>query len=309
MELLYKLFEKVRNWGKWGDSDELGTLNYIQKSDVLNASRLVLTGDIFPLAIELASNGPQKGNYGRINPQLYMLNTGRDSTSYFPHGFGYADDLITMPLQAGTHWDALGHIFDRGKMWNGYGAKEISSNGAQKNSISAIHGKVAGRGVLLDIARFKECEALEIGYAITIEDIEACIEFQGETSHVGRGDIVLIRTGTLEQARDNNWSGFVEDDAPGLSLWMCEWLHNRNVAAIAIDTWGLEVKPHEIEGAFQPLHQALIPNMGMLVGEIFDLSELAANCHRDKRYEFFFVAPPLPIRGAVGSPINPYAIK
>jgi hypothetical protein len=51
------------------------------------------------------------------------------------------------------------------------------------------------------------------------------------------------------------------------------------------------------------------PHTGLLIGEIFDLEELAADCAQDGGYEFLFVAPPLPVSGAVGSPINPQAIK
>ena len=71
----------------------------------------------------------------------------------------------------------------------------------------------------------------------------------------------------------------------------------------------MEVRPNEIPDSYQPLHQVLIPNMGMLVGEIFALDELAEDCARDRIYEFLFVAPPLPFTGAVGSPVNPLAIK
>jgi kynurenine formamidase len=71
----------------------------------------------------------------------------------------------------------------------------------------------------------------------------------------------------------------------------------------------MEVRPNEIPDTYQPLHQVLLPHMGMLVGEIFALDELAADCARDGVYEFLFVAPPLPITGAVGTPVNPLAIK
>jgi len=78
---------------------------------------------------------------------------------------------------------------------------------------------------------------------------------------------------------------------------------------VATDTWAMEVQPHEIAGTYQPLHQVFIANMGLTIGEIFNLDELAEDCAADGVYEFFFIAPPLPITGAVGSPINPLAIK
>ena len=97
--------------------------------------------------------------------------------------------------------------------------------------------------------------------------------------------------------------------APGLSLTVAEWLATNEIAGYATDTWGTEVIPNETPDVFQPLHCVAIVNMGMLVGEIFNLDDLAADCAADGIYEFLFVAPPLPITGAVGSPINPQAIK
>ena len=87
------------------------------------------------------------------------------------------------------------------------------------------------------------------------------------------------------------------------------WLAEREVAAIATDTWGAEVRPNEIADSFQPLHLVMVVNMGLFVGEIWYLDELAADCAADGIYEFQLVAPPLVIPGAVGSPLNPQAIK
>ena len=97
--------------------------------------------------------------------------------------------------------------------------------------------------------------------------------------------------------------------APGLSFWTAPWLHRTEIAAIATDTWGFEVRPNEFPEAFQPLHQIAIPNIGLLVGEMWDLDALAADCASDGVYEFLLVAAPLPVTGAVGSPVNPIALK
>ncbi|MEO6025755.1 MAG: cyclase family protein, partial [Candidatus Binatia bacterium] len=105
------------------------------------------------------------------------------------------------------------------------------------------------------------------------------------------------------------WQDYSGGPAPGLSLHCAEWLATHEIAGYATDTWGTEVIPNETPDVFQPLHCVAIVNMGMLVGEIFTLEELADDCAADGVYEFLFVAPPLPITGAVGSPINPQAIK
>src|SRR5436305_1669702 len=79
--------------------------------------------------------------------------------------------------------------------------------------------------------------------------------------------------------------------------------------AIASDTWGCEVRPNETKDANQPWPWVVIPAMGLCMGEIFYLKELAEDCAKDKVYEFFFCGPPLIITGGTGSPINPQAIK
>src|SRR6516162_6843636 len=80
--------------------------------------------------------------------------------------------------------------------------------------------------------------------------------------------------------------------------------------SLASDTWGCEVRPNNTEGGInQPWHWITIPIMGMTMGEIFYLKDLADDCAADKVYEFMFVAPAIPITGAVGSPTNPLAIK
>ena len=98
--------------------------------------------------------------------------------------------------------------------------------------------------------------------------------------------------------------------APGFAFETLEWVARTELAALASDTWGCEVRPNNTEGGInQPWHWITIPIMGMTMGEIFQLKELGEDCAADKVYEFLFVAPAIPITGAVGSPVNPLAIK
>jgi kynurenine formamidase len=121
---------------------------------------------------------------------------------------------------------------------------------------------------------------------------------------------VLIRTGQIAQCRDaGGWGSYAGGAAPGIALDTAPWIHDRELAGVASDTWGLEVLPNETEDVFQPLHIVLIVGMGLLMGEIFDLEALAEDCAADGRYEFLLSAAPLPITGGVGSPVNPVAIK
>jgi kynurenine formamidase len=304
--------EKYRNWGKWGTEDQLGTLNYITPAKITEAAKLPRQGKIFSLALPLDNKGPQRGILNRFNPIHMMLEDGGDwvaGSRPFANGIGGADDLVTMPLQCATHWDGLSHIFDHGKMWNGYNAEEVTSRGAARNGIEQVADRLVSRGVLLDIARFKGVEALPDGYAISEEDLLGCIEAQGVTSRVGAGDIVLLRTGQLGRARSTGWGTYAGGDAPGLSFWTLDWIYRTQIAALASDTWGVEVRPNELAGSFQPFHQVALPNMGLTLGEMFVLDALAADCAGDGVYEFLLIAAPLPVTGAVGAPANPQAIK
>jgi kynurenine formamidase len=165
--------------------------------------------------------------------------------------------------------------------------------------------------VLLDLGRHLNPATGELadGHAITTAELESCIAAQGGSSAVGRGDILLVRTGQLARARREGWGDYAGGPAPGLSLTTAGWLQSTEIAAIATDTWGFEVRPNEFDvPAFQPLHQVVIPNMGLTIGEMWDLELLADACAGRSRYDFLLVAATLPITGAVGSPVNPIAV-
>jgi len=308
--------DKFKNWGKWGPKDEIGTLNYTQAEDIVAAARLVKKGKVISLALNFDQHGPQgaKSKYpalGRINPVHTMLRTGTDAYSgVLDHrGIRAADDMVVMPLQCGTQWDGLGHIFYENYMWNGYDCREVTSAGAQKCGIEKTKNKMVGRGVFLDVARALGKKWLDDGYGITIADLDKTAKLQGVT--VKRGDFVVVRTGQMEAKLEaGSWDGYPGGDAPGFSFETLEWIKRTELAALASDTWGCEVRPNESEqGINQPWHWITIPMMGMTMGEIFYVKELAEDCAADKTYEFLFVAPALPITGAVGSPTNPLAIK
>ncbi|WP_412517924.1 cyclase family protein [Actinomadura madurae] len=300
------------NWGRWGEDDALGTVNFIDEAKRREGAALVRQGVSFSLSQRFDMDGPQKGWRRRTNPVHTMLDTGADAAlgnQGFPHGIGGADDVIAMPLQCSTQWDGLGHIFDHGRAWNGRPAeKVVTSEGDLVTGIEHLAPHVAGRGVLLDVGRvLGDGGELPDGFAITEEHLRTTIGAHGVT--VGRGDIVCVRTGRLARARRDGWGDYAGGPAPGLSFTTAGWLHRTEIAAIATDTWGFEVRPNEFDEAFQPLHQVVIPHIGLLVGEMWDLDGLAAHCAGDGRYDFWLTAAPLPVTGAVGSPVNPIAIK
>lgn len=316
-EITFELFEEYyrscSNWGRWGEEDQRGTLNHITPDVVRSAAACVRSGKTLSMQLPMDDKGPQTGAFGRVNPMHQMVATGTDHVAGVQAyaddklGFGFADDSLYFFLQGGSQWDALGHIFRDGKMFNGFSASEVSAKGAARGGVENMPA-VVSRGVLLDLARAKGVDALDLGTAIYPEDLDAAAEQQGV--EVRPGDVLLLRTGDMGARRGRpGWDNYSAGDAPGLSILTAPWLQEKQVAAIATDTWGAEVRPNELPDVFQPLHLILIVSMGLLVGEIWDLDPLAADCAEDGQYDFLFAGPPLVIPGAVGSPVNPQAVK
>ncbi|OCB28794.1 cyclase [Mycobacterium malmoense] len=316
----------VSNWGRWGADDELGTLNFITAEKVARAASLVRHGRVFPLGVDFGSSGPQ-GAFGfRHNPMLLMTVDGGDASSLPQYGpgwtqnatakqlgnyfvdnlFRFNEDMIIMPLQAATQWDAFSHVYYEGKLYNGFSSDSVTSMGAYHCSIDKVDVKgITSRGVLLDLVRHRNADVfLEQGNPITPEELDDVVRAQGVT--IESGDIVLIRTGW--------WTRFLQtgnktEPFSGLH-WRCaSWLHDHEVAAVASDNLQVEDLVSDVDGAFLPLHLLCLRDMGLMLGEYWDLTALADDCARDGVYEFQLIAPPLRFVGAVGSPVNPIAIK
>lgn len=307
-----KAAERCSNVGRWGADDVLGTLNFLDETKRVEGAALVRRGAAFSLAQSFDANGPQNGWRRRTNPVHTMLSSGLDAEfgqAEFPHGLGGADDVVFMPLQCSTQWDGLGHVFDHGKAYNGRRASQVvTSEGDQVTGIETVADVIAGRGVLLDVGRVVGTDGeLPDGFAITTEHLQMTIAAHGVA--VGRGDIVCVRTGQLTRAHREGWNGYAGGPAPGLSFTTAEWLYDTEIAAIATDTWGFEVRPNEFDEAFQPLHQVAIPHMGLFIGEMWDFDALAVDCAADGLHEFWLTAAPIPFTGAVGAPVNPLAVK
>jgi kynurenine formamidase len=293
---------RLRNWGRWGPDDERGTLNLITPERLVAAGLTIKQGKVFDLGIPFDRDGPQ-GNSFRINPVRLMSEVNTDMAR---GAFRFNDDYVFMPLQAATHWDALAHVSYDDQLYNGFPAASVTAHGAERDAIDKAKA-ICGRGVLLDIARLKGVEWMAAGEVITSDDLDAAAARQ--SVQVGPGDIVMVRTGWWgKYLADRDRAGFVAGE-PGLGMACCEWLYDRDVAAVCADNFGVEVMPGEYETELFPLHLVLLRDMGMMFGELLDLEVLAADCAADGVYECFLSAPPIAFTGALGSPINPLAIK
>jgi len=230
--------QKLKNWGRWGKEDQIGTLNHVMPEDIVKAASLIRSGKVFALGIPLDRTGPQTGLFGgRFNPIHQMLATGTDAIAGQQdwNKIRYADDTLTLCVQGATHWDALGHIFYEDKAYNGYDAKLIDSRGLSVLGIEHSKDKMVGRGVLLDIARFRGVKWMQDGESISNDELDQCAKQQNVS--IGRGDFVLIRTGQMERCHaEKDWGGYAGGDAPGVKFENCYWCHEKQVAAICSDT-------------------------------------------------------------------------
>jgi kynurenine formamidase len=220
----------------------------------------------------------------------------------------YNDDLLILPPQAATQWDALSHVYYEGKLYNGFPAESVTSLGASKDAIDAPAqaGHIITRGVLLDVARHRGVDVLAPNTAIHPDELDEVAAAQGVA--VTEGDIIVVRTGWWSVFGQGMTSEAWFRGTPGLS-WRCaQWLWERRVAAVAADNMTVEVMPPE-EGVFLLFHMLALRDMGMMLGEMWDLEVLGADCAEDGVYEFLLCAVPLEISGGVGSPVNPVAVK
>ncbi|MBS1848699.1 MAG: cyclase family protein [Actinobacteria bacterium] len=297
----------VNNWGRWGDDDRIGTLNHLTPEAVRNAAGCIRTGRRFSLAWPLSfAQDLQRGNIpGR---SILHTMTAIDEAMLGDRSlFCTSDDVVTMGLQVATHWDGLGHVSYDGRLYNGVPAASITALGATRLGIEQVKTLV-GRGVLLDVARTKGVERLDASYAVTPEDLDEAADAARVT--VGAGDIVTIRTGQMSYLRGRRPDKDAYAMASSGISWRCAaWFHARDVAAVAVDNLTFDTFPPSEPDAFFPAHLLHLVEMGLTQGQNWDLDELADDCAEDGVYEFWLGASPLPFTHAVGSPVNPVAIK
>lgn len=301
----HELAARVRNWGRWGDDDEIGTLNLITPAVRQRAAASVRSGRAFSLALPLDEvQGIQVGAIPERNNPVHRMTMVNVSLTGEPDDCCTSDDQVDLSLQCSTHWDGLGHVSYGGRIWNGYPADTITEGGASRCGIHRV-ASLTSRGVLLDVARAQGVDVLEAGYPISSDDLDAAEHQAGV--RVEPGDVVLVRTGQMVHLPDDKW-GYTLSGA-GLTMGTTPWFRGRDVAAVATDSLAFEVYPYEREDATLPVHLLHLVEMGMTQGQNWVLDALAADCAEDGQYDFLLEASPLPFVNAVGSPVNPVAVK
>ncbi|MCW2495304.1 cyclase family protein [Jatrophihabitans sp.] len=295
----------VSNWGRWGAGDQLGTVNLITPERRAAAARLVRRGEIFDLGMPLDANGPQRGG-NRFNPIHRMTSIPSDGAR--PDGMLVSDDIVSFPLQCATQWDGLTHVGYDDRLYNDVPASAVTAaRGAERNSFHLVAPHLIGRGVLVDVAAAKGVGRLAAGMEITPDDLDDALAHQGVQT--ASGDILLVRTGWYQHFAAGDAGTFMSSSTPGLGLACCAWLYEHDIAAVAADNYIVEVLPSRQPPAMYPLHMVAIRDMGLTLGEMFNLEELAVDCQSDGVFTFLLVGTGLKVTGSTGTPLTPVVVK
>jgi kynurenine formamidase len=286
--------QTLSNWQRWGEHDQLGTLNLITAEKRAAAAALVRSGRVVscarPIPTEAGPSNPEPAVHRMIG--THREGWGADSFSLASHGY------------ATTHLDALCHIFYQGRLYNGYSSEHVTPEGALELSVDALRHGIVSRGVLLDVPAAKGKAWLEPGEPIHPADLE---ETERKAAvRVESGDILLVRTGRFARvAAHGDWNP--RELLAGLHADCLPWLHERGVAALGSDGVS-DVHPSGIDDVRLPIHVVGIVAMGLSLLDNLDLEALAAACREEKRGAFLLTIAPLVLSRGTASPVNPIAL-
>lgn len=299
-----ELFKAVNNRGRWGEKDELGTLNYITPDKIAAAAKLIQVGRTVSLAIPInTAAGPD-------NPRPAVRHLIRNHDVIRPEGEPrFALDYLATEFHGDclTHLDALCHVSYMGLLYNGKPTSLVTSEGPLAMDVTAYVRGIVGRGVLLDIPRLRGEKWLELGEAVTTDELEAAEKDEGV--RLGEGDILLFRTGHHRRRLElGPWNcGYSGQGRAGLHASTALWMHERKIAAFLPDGDG-ETVPSNVEGVASPLHALQLAAMGMACADSLQLEDLAKTCEEERRWEFMVCAAPLCLPKGTGSLFNPIAL-
>lgn len=323
------------NWGEFGPNDQIGRLNLITPGCRRKAAEEVREGLAFCLSLPLdvpkqnvllpTRHPPRLGSVCRGDSPNYNYAYHEDNPRFFDV---VSDDFVTLFTQYSTQWDALSHIgrhFDADNdgsdekiYYNGYRAGvEIigpSEGGPFAKALGVetmAETGLQGRGVLLDLERHLGRDRQAVGYddLIKIMDTDSIV--------VEPGDILCLHTGfarallEMGDTPDPDELATMGVELDGRDPRLLEWIDSNGIAALVADNFGVELIPARqgsgARFAKLPLHEKCLFKLGLPLGELWYLSELAGWLYQHHRSRFLLTAPPLRLPGAVGSPVTPVA--
>jgi kynurenine formamidase len=289
--------DSLSNWGRWGDDDQLGTLNLITPDVRRRAAAAVEEGISVSCAWDVPS-GPV-GVEGVVTAIASLAGT----------RFGYSTEQITALTVHGvawTHLDALCHIFWDGQMYNGRSSDLVSGDwGATQLPITVARDGVITTGVLLDVAAARNVPWLQPGEGVVPDDLEAAESRQGV--RVESGDAVLLRTGFGRYRRETGWApGDAESYSrqPGWHAASLPWLREREVSLVGCDSAN-DATPSGYSEILLPVHVVGLVAMGLWLMDNCDLEGLSATAARLSRWDFQLAVCPLTLAGLTSSLVNP----
>lgn len=284
----------------WGPADEIGTLNMMTEASKLDVFKRVASGKIYDLGVDLFVGMPTCcGAFGDQGYQISMTHT--PARGNVEERVSYSGDSVSMYTHTGTHLDTLNHFGLNGKIWNQASADDALGVRGWTKSGADAYPPIVAKGVLIDVARSKNVERLPASYSITVADLQEALKKQRTT--LRPGDVVLIRTGLMTLWPDKAKYRLMNQS--GLGMAAAQWLaEGQKVMLIGLDNFGVESFPSKDPANFAPVHTYLLAEKGVSMFEVLWLEELA----KDQVYEFMFIASPLKMSGATGSPTRPLAI-
>ncbi|NEA44664.1 cyclase family protein [Streptomyces sp. SID11385] len=287
--------ELPTNWGRWGEDDQLGTLNLITEEVRARGAAEARTGRTVSLARPVEPTPVVAGPFAPVTQAasavtLVMMDTGG-------HVEAAADVMtVTNHHPRSTHLDAVAHMAHEGRVYPGRSRQEsVTPAGVRHGSTTVFGAGIATRGVLLDLAAGG---SLPPGHAVTGADFEAAEERQGV--RLESGDALVVRLG---------WAPGPDPErrpTPGISLDAVRWMHRRGVSLYAGDA-GDAYPPLDPRHPL-PLHQVGLALTGMPLVDAAEVDELAAVCAELGRYVFLLTLAPPRVNGMTGVPVNPLAI-
>ena len=322
------------NWGDFGEDDQLGRLNFIDEAKVLQGAAEIRVGKTFCLSLPLDYPGGNLLSPVRFPPKLRPVI--RNDEPYYNYEWRKknakltdiaSDDAVLLHTQYSTQWDALAHrgsLFDvngdgepEAVYYNGFLAGNDITLGDDGTTFAGAlgieqmsgHG-VQGRGVMVDL--FSHCGKFprrEVGY----DDLMRILEADGV--QVEKGDVLCLWTGLDQLILDMN----KKPDASlkeacavlnGHDKRLLQWITDSGIAAIASDNLAVENVGKDVPDCCTttlPLHEHCLFKLGIHLGELWHLGELATWLKANSRFRFMLTAPPLRLTGAVGSPVTPIA--
>lgn len=296
------------NWGRWGQTDERGTLNLITAENVRRAAATIRTGTVVSLARSLDVTDPPyypQGLDAAIKHEMvtaWNSNAGGDVQA--------ASDQVHVQCHGldNTHIDALCHIGFGGIA---YGGREFASmvdqTGASACDLLGM-GPVVTRGVLVDVPRLRGVDHLAGGDPVTGEDLRAA------APDIGPGDALIIRTGRARTRTPGQSAARAEGRTAETRYGPIAGLHHNAMGVIAewdcglLGTDGSGDNFPAVDDQRLPIHVLSLVHLGLHLVHNLALEDLADILATRETKEFMLIAAPLALARATGSPVAPVAV-